>query len=49
VSEPSAFEVMVARTARLTLDESRSPVAITGGTTSEFGWSELHLHAEARA
>lgn len=40
-----AFEVMTSRTARLTLDDSRPPVPITGGTTSEFGWRELHLHA----
>lgn len=40
------FRVLLERTARLALDERRTPVPITGGTTSEFGWRELHLSAE---
>jgi hypothetical protein len=41
--------VLVARTSRLEIDASRAPLPITGGTTSEFGWRELHLRAEAFA
>jgi hypothetical protein len=31
------------RSARIELDTTRTPVPITGGTTSEFGWRELYL------
>jgi cytochrome P450 len=42
------FRVVLERTARLGLDPAHAPIPVTGGTTSEFGWRELHLHAEAR-
>lgn len=42
------FQVLLQRTRRIRLDASRPPVPITGGTTSEFGWRELHLHVERR-
>jgi cytochrome P450 len=40
------FRIVVERTARLAVDDSRTPIPVTGGTTSEFGWRELHLLAE---
>jgi cytochrome P450 len=43
------FRVVLERTAHLALHPDHVPVPITGGTTSEFGWRELHLRAEARS
>jgi cytochrome P450 len=43
------FRLLIERTRRLTIDPSRPAVPITGGTTSEFGWRELHLRVERAA
>ena len=40
---PSSVE----RVARLEIDATRRAVRIVGGTTSEFGWRALYLHATA--
>ena len=43
------FRLLVERTRRIAIDPSRPAVPISGGTTSEFGWRELHLRAEPAA
>lgn len=43
------FRAVLEHTARLAIDHTRPPVPITGGTTSEYGWRELHLRVEPAA
>ena len=40
------FRALLEHAARLGIDATRPPVPIVGGTTSEFGWRALYLHAE---